>query len=76
MFSVWSASSRWQHAVDFGLVMNARGGPGIVLASLAYAAEIIDDRLFVTLVMTSIITALVAGIWLRHRVASESRFFA
>jgi len=57
----------WMKTMDYGLVMNARGGPGIVLASLAYAAEIIDQSLFVTLVLTSILTSLFAGIWLRWR---------
>jgi len=57
----------WMKTIDYGFVMNARGGPGIVLASLAYAVEIIDQSLFVTLVMTSILTSLFAGIWLRWR---------
>jgi Kef-type K+ transport system membrane component KefB len=71
-----SAAGSWAHALDFGLVMNARGGPGIVLASLAYAAEIIDQRLFVALVMTSILTSLFAGMWLRRRLDAEATLFA
>lgn len=71
-----SAVSSWQRAFDFGVAMNARGGPGIVLASLAYSATIIDQSLFVTLVMTSIVTSLVAGIWLQTRIASDGVFFA
>jgi Kef-type K+ transport system membrane component KefB len=57
----------WANALDFGVTMNARGGPGIVLASLAYAARIIDEALFVALVLASILTSLVAGAWLRVR---------
>ena len=57
----------WIKALDFGMTMNARGGPGIVLASLAYAAKIIDEALFVALVLASILTSLMAGIWLRWR---------
>lgn len=57
----------WIKAFDFGMTMNARGGPGIVLASLAYAAQIIDEALFVALVMASILTSLMAGAWLRWR---------
>jgi Kef-type K+ transport system membrane component KefB len=57
----------WANAFDFGVTMNARGGPGIVLASLAYAARIIDEALFVALVLASILTSLVAGAWLRVR---------
>ena len=46
--------------------MNARGGPGIVLASTAYAAGIIDESFFVTLVMLSVVTSLLAGAWLER----------
>lgn len=71
-----SASSSWTHALDYGVVMNARGGPGIVLASLAYASKIIDEQFFVALVMTSILTSLMAGIWLRRRLDAEAGHFA
>lgn len=57
----------WPSALDFGITMNARGGPGIVLASLAYAAKIIDEALFVALILASILTSLIAGSWLRFR---------
>lgn len=71
-----TAAGSLKHALDFALVMNARGGPGIVLASLAYAARIIDQPLFVALVMTSILTSLMAGVWLRRRIDNEGRQFA
>lgn len=71
----WAAGS-WRRALDFGVVMNARGGPGIVLASLSYAAGVIDQHLFVTLVMTSILTSLLAGVWLRRRLDMEAGQFA
>ena len=71
-----TAAGSWSRALDFGMVMNARGGPGIVLASLAYAAEIIDQRLFVALVMTSILTSLFAGMWLRRRLDADASQFA
>ncbi len=57
----------WLNALDFGMTMNARGGPGIVLASVVFAAEIIDEKLFVALVLTSILTSLISGIWLLWR---------
>ena len=57
----------WPRAFDFGVTMNTRGGPGIVLASLAYAAHIIDQELFVAFVLASIFTALIAGVWLKLR---------
>jgi len=71
-----TAAGSWSHALDFGMVMNARGGPGIVLASLAYAANIIDQYLFVALVMTSILTSMLAGVWLRQRLDKDTRPFA
>lgn len=57
----------WISALDFGVTMNTRGGPGIVLASVAYAAKIIDEPLFVALVLASILTSLMTGVWLRWR---------
>ena len=52
------------------MAMNARGGPGIVLASTAYAAGIINQTFFVSLVLLSVITSLLAGSWL-ERIAAE-----
>ena len=45
-------------SASLAIAMNARGGPGIVLASTAYAAGIINQTFFVSLVMLSIITSL------------------
>ncbi len=56
-----------QHgSVNLAMVMNARGGPGIVLASMALDAQIIDDRLYVVLVLVAIVTSLFAGWWLQR----------
>jgi Kef-type K+ transport system membrane component KefB len=54
-------------ALDYGVTMNARGGPGIVLASVTFASGIIDESLFVALVLTSMLTSLLTGMWLRWR---------
>ncbi|MEK6719297.1 MAG: cation:proton antiporter [Chloroflexota bacterium] len=51
-------------AVDVGIAMNARGGPGIVLATVAFEAGIIAPSLFSALVITAIATSQVAGWWL------------
>jgi Kef-type K+ transport system membrane component KefB len=51
---------------SLAIAMNARGGPGIVLASTAYAAGIINEAFFVSLVMLSVVTSLLAGSWLEH----------
>jgi Kef-type K+ transport system membrane component KefB len=66
LFAKLSLTS-WAGCIDYGVAMNARGGPGIVLASLAYTAKIIDEELFLVMVLVSIITSLFAGIWLRKR---------
>jgi Kef-type K+ transport system membrane component KefB len=57
-------------STSLAIAMNARGGPGIVLASTAYAAGIINESFFVSLVMLSITTSLAAGSWL-ERVADR-----
>jgi Kef-type K+ transport system membrane component KefB len=55
---------------SLAIAMNARGGPGIVLASTAYAAGIINETFFVSLIMLSVLTSLAAGSWL-ERVADK-----
>jgi Kef-type K+ transport system membrane component KefB len=57
----------WRNAFDYGVGMNARGGPGIVLASIGLASSIIDGELYVALILTSIATSVTAGIWLRFK---------
>lgn len=70
-----ASGTSWIRSVDYGIAMNTRGGPGIVLASIAYAAGIIDDRMFTALVLASIVTSLAAGLWLRWRLAQDPRAF-
>lgn len=57
----------WGDALDYGMAMNTRGGPGIVVASVGLASGIIDAQLFTALVLTSLATALAAGLWFRWR---------
>jgi Kef-type K+ transport system membrane component KefB len=52
--------------LSLAVAMNARGGPGIVLASTALAAGIINETFFVSLVMLSVVTSLIAGSWLER----------
>ena len=54
--------SSWNLAV----AMNARGGPGIVVAATALAAGIIDKPFYAVLVLLAIVTSLVAGAWLER----------
>lgn len=59
-------------AIGFGL--NARGATGIILAGVGRAAGVIDDRIFVAIVVMALVTSLMAGPmmnWLlSHRMAS------
>ena len=48
-------------AWNLAIAMNARGGPGIVLASLAYDARIVNEKVYVVLVLLAILTSLLAG---------------
>jgi Kef-type K+ transport system membrane component KefB len=51
--------------VNLAIASNARGGPGIVLASVAYDAGIINAQFYTTLVLTAVLTSQVAGAWLQ-----------
>lgn len=55
----------WLSSLNVGAAMNTRGGPGIVLATVAYGLGIISESFFATLVMVAIITSLMAGYWFR-----------
>jgi Kef-type K+ transport system membrane component KefB len=57
-------------ATNLAVALNARGGPGIVLASVALGAGIIDQSFYATLVLLAIVTSLVAGSWLGRVVRS------
>ena len=57
-------------SLNFAVALNARGGPGIVLASVAFDAGIIDERFFTTLVLLAVVTSLMAGSWLARVVTS------
>lgn len=65
IFSARLAKYDWLTSFNFGVAMNTRGGPGIVLATVAFDLGIINEVFFVTLVLIAIITSLFAGIWFR-----------
>lgn len=60
------ARFRGLDAINLAVALNARGGPGIVLASVAYDAGIINGAFFTTLVLMAIITSQAAGAWLEY----------
>ena len=50
-----------RRSVIIGLAMNTRGAMEIILATVARSAGIIDDRIFVALVVMAIVTSLISG---------------
>lgn len=56
----------WRDSVNLSIVLNARGGPGIVLASVAYEARIINGEFYTTLVILAVLTSQAAGAWLDY----------
>lgn len=50
---------------NLAVAANARGGPGIVIATVALDAGIISRPLFAALVVTALLTSQAAGAWLR-----------
>jgi Kef-type K+ transport system membrane component KefB len=60
------AGFRGLDLINLALTTNARGGPGIVLASVAFDAGIISSAFYTTLVLTAILTSQMAGAWLDY----------
>ena len=58
--------------VNFAITMNARGGPGIVLATVAYSYKIISVEFFTVLILTTMLSSLIAGYWLRSQQKKDS----
>jgi len=60
------AGFRGLDLVNLAITTNARGGPGIVLASVAFDAGIISSAFYTTLVVAAVLTSQVAGVWLEY----------
>jgi Kef-type K+ transport system membrane component KefB len=60
------AGFRGLDLVNLAITTNARGGPGIVLASVAFDAGIISPDFYTTLVIAAVLTSQVAGAWLDY----------
>jgi hypothetical protein len=52
--------------INLAITTNARGGPGIVLASVAFDAGIISAKFYTTLVLAAVLTSQFAGAWLDY----------
>jgi Kef-type K+ transport system membrane component KefB len=60
------AGFRGLDLLNLAITTNARGGPGIVLASVAYDAGIISSQFYTTLVVAAVVTSQIAGAWLDY----------
>jgi Kef-type K+ transport system membrane component KefB len=65
-FGARMAGFRGLEIFNLAITTNARGGPGIVLASVAYDAGIISATFYTTLVLTAVLTSQFAGAWLDY----------
>ncbi len=61
--------------INFAITMNARGGPGIVLATVAYSYGIISIEFFTVLILTTMLSSLIAGYWLRIQQKRDESIF-
>ena len=64
-----------QVILNFAVTMNARGGPGIVLATVAYSYKIINVEFFTVLILTTMLSSLIAGYWLRYQQKLDAQIF-
>ena len=61
--------------MNFAITMNARGGPGIVLATVAYSNNIISLEFFTVLILTTMLSSMIAGYYLRYQQKKDSKMF-
>lgn len=61
--------------INFAITMNARGGPGIVLATVAYSYDIISIEFFTVLILTTMLSSMIAGYWLRYQQKKDEIIF-
>lgn len=57
------AGFRGLDLVNLAVTTNARGGPEIVLASVAYGAGIISPKFYTALAIAAVLTSQFAGAW-------------
>ena len=65
----------YQTKLNFAVTMNARGGPGIVLATVAYSYGIISIEFFTVLILTTMLSSLIAGYWLCRQQKKDKNIF-
>lgn len=60
------AGFRGLDVLNLSVATNARGGPGIVLASVAFDTGIVNATFYTTLVLLAVLTSQAAGVWLDY----------
>ncbi len=60
-FGAWIGKMSPRRALAVGFGMNARGAMEIVLASVALEYRLIDQRIFVALIVMALITSMMSG---------------
>jgi Kef-type K+ transport system membrane component KefB len=71
LFALKLAKVDWLSSFNMAVAMNARGGPGIVLATIAFDLGIINQTLFVTLILLALVTSLMAGSWFKYVISKK-----
>ncbi len=61
--------------INLAVTMNARGGPGIVLATVALSYKIISVEFFTVLILTTMLSSMIAGYWLRMQQKKDESIF-
>ena len=61
--------------LNFAITMNARGGQGIVLATVAYSYNIISLEFFTVLILTTMLSSMIAGYYLRLQQKIDAKVF-
>ncbi|MDE7195256.1 MAG: hypothetical protein K2O14_15000, partial [Oscillospiraceae bacterium] len=72
---IWFTKLKRSAVINFAVTMNARGGPGIVLATVAYSYRIISIEFFTVLILTTMLSSMIAGYWLRYQQKKDSAVF-
>lgn len=63
--SSWFTDLRMQESVCLGFALIARGGMGIIVASIAFKAGVVSMSLFSALIVMAVLTSIVSGIALK-----------
>jgi hypothetical protein len=61
MFGLKISKMLWRQSAVIGFALNSRGAMEMILATVARDAGLIDDRLFVALVIMALVTSIITG---------------